>query len=162
MTRTLTPLFEGGNYFECPRWHDGRWWASDFYRHAVFTYDADGNEERVLEVEGQPSGLGWLPDGDLLVVSMKDRRVLRRASDGTVSEYADLSDLTSGHLNDMLVDRRGVAYAGNFGFDLMGGGHPETASLVRIDPDARSPTAVSGRRSSRRRSPATPRRCSAP
>ena len=80
---TLTPLFEGGNYFECPRWHDGRWWASDFYRHAVFTYDADGREEPVLEVEGQPSGLGWLPDGDLLVVSMKDRRVLRRAADGT-------------------------------------------------------------------------------
>ena len=122
--RTLTTLFEGGNYFECPRWHDGRWWASDFYRRAVFTYDADGREERVLEVEGQPSGLGWLPDGDLLVVSMKDRRVLRRASDGTVTEHADVSALTSGHLNDMIVDRQGVAYAGNFGFDLMGGGQP--------------------------------------
>ena len=70
--RTLTPLFEGGNYFECPRWHDGRWWVSDFYRRTVFTYDADGREEPVLEVEGQPSGLAWLPDGDLLVVSMKD------------------------------------------------------------------------------------------
>ena len=81
--RTLTPLFEGGNYFECPRWHDGRWCVSDFYRHAVFTYRPDGREELVLEVEGQPSGLGWLPDGDLLVVSMKDRRVLRRAADGT-------------------------------------------------------------------------------
>ena len=47
MTRTLTPLFEGGNYFECPRWHEGRWWASDFYRHTVFTYDAAGREEPV-------------------------------------------------------------------------------------------------------------------
>ena len=129
--RTLTTLFEGGNYFECPRWHDGRWWASDFYRHAVFTYDADGREERVLEVEGQPSGLGWLPDGDLLVVSMKDRRVLRRSADGTVTVHADVSELASGHLNDMIVDREGHAYAGNFGFDLMGGGHPATAALVR-------------------------------
>ena len=134
-TRTLTTLFEGGNYFECPRWHDGRWWAVDFYRHTVFTYDADGNEEAVLEIEAQPSGLGWMPDGDLLVVSMKDRRVLRRAADGTVTEHADVSELTTGHLNDMIVDREGRAYAGNFGFDLMGGGQPETASIVRIDPD---------------------------
>src|SRR3954447_21142288 len=44
----LTPLFEGGNYFGCRRWHDGRWWASDFYRHTVFTYDAEGREEPVL------------------------------------------------------------------------------------------------------------------
>jgi sugar lactone lactonase YvrE len=132
--RTLTPLVEGGHYFECPRWHEDRWFVSDFYR-GVFTYRPDGREELVLEVEGQPSGLGWLPDGDLLVVSMKDRRVLRRAADGTVSEHADVSSLTSGHLNDMIVNRRGFAYAGNFGFDLMGGGDPETAALVRIDPD---------------------------
>jgi sugar lactone lactonase YvrE len=134
-TRTMTPLFEGGTYFECPRWHDGRWWVSDFYRHAVFTYDAAGREEKVIEVDEQPSGLGWLPDGDLLVVSMKDRRVLRRSADGTVTEHADVSALTRGHLNDMIVDRHGRAYAGTFGFDLMGGGDPEVATLVRIDPD---------------------------
>jgi sugar lactone lactonase YvrE len=142
MTRTLTPLFEGGTYFECPRWHDGRWWASDFYRHTVFTYDADGREEPVLEVEGQPSGLGWLPDGDLLVVSMKDGRVLRRAADGGVSVHADVSSFTTGHLNDMIVDRQGRAYAGNFGFDLMGGGEPATAGIVRIDPDGSASAAA--------------------
>src|SRR5581483_8448732 len=81
------------------------------------------------------SGLGWLPHGDLLVVSMKDRRVLRRGTDGTVSTHADLSELTTGHLNDMIVDQQGRAYVGNFGFDLMGGGTPAPASLVRIDPD---------------------------
>jgi sugar lactone lactonase YvrE len=138
----LTPFFAGGTYFECPRWYDGRWWASDFYRYAVFRYDADGREEKVVEVEGQPLGLGWLPDGDLLVVSMKDRRVLRRASDGTVSEHADVSALASGHLNDMIVDRAGRAYAGNFGFDLMGGGRPEVATLVRIDPDGTATVAA--------------------
>jgi sugar lactone lactonase YvrE len=138
--RTLTTLTEGGKYFECPRWHEGRWWASDFYRRAVFTYDADGREERVLEVEGQPSGLGWLSNGDLLVVSMKDRRVLRRSRQGQISVHADVSALTSGHLNDMVVDSHGRAYAGNFGFDLMGGGEPAAATLVRIDPDGTATT----------------------
>ena len=139
--RTLTPLCEGGNYFECPRWRDGRWFVSDFYR-GVFTYQPDGREELVLEVEGQPSGLGWLPDGDMLVVSMKDRRVLRRAADGTVTVHADVSPFTSGHLNDMIVSRRGIAYTGNFGFDLMGGGDPATAALVRVDPDGSASVAA--------------------
>jgi sugar lactone lactonase YvrE len=133
--RTLTPLFEGGHYFECPRWREGRWWLSDFYRHAVISYDSDGRERLELEVEAQPSGLGWLPDGDLLVVSMKDRRVLRRGADGAVSTYAQLSELTTGHANDMIVDRHGRAFVGNFGFDLMGGGTPAPAALLRIDPD---------------------------
>ena len=133
-TGSLTPFCEGGAYFECPRWHDGRWWASDFYRYGVFTYDGDGREEQVMEVQAQPSGLGWLPDGDLLVVSMKDRRVLRRAPDGGITVHADLSGPAAGHLNDMVVDRDGRAYVGNFGFDLMGGGHPASAAIVRIDP----------------------------
>src|SRR3954452_6798649 len=139
--RTLTTLFEGGTYFECPRWRDGRWWVSDFYRRTVFTYDAEGREKAVLEVENQPSGLGWMPDGDLLVVSMKDRRILRRASDGSVTTHADVSELTGGHLNDMIV-RDGHAYAGNFGFDLMGGGRPETATLVHVDPDGNASVAA--------------------
>jgi sugar lactone lactonase YvrE len=139
---SLTPFAEGGAYFECPRWHDGHWWASDFYRQGVFIYDADGGEEQVLEVEAQPSGLGWLPGGDLLVVSMKDRRVLRRGADGDVRVHADLSELTGGHVNDMVVDRQGRAYAGNFGFDLMGGGQPATATVVRIDPDGRAAIAA--------------------
>jgi sugar lactone lactonase YvrE len=142
--RTLTTLFEGGTYFECPRWRDGRWWVSDFYRRTVFTYDAEGREKAVLEVEGQPSGLGWMPDGDLLVVSMKDRRVLRAAGDGTVAVHADVSALTDGHLNDMIVDPQGFAYAGNFGFDLMGGGDPATAGLVCIDPDGSASVVAEG------------------
>ncbi len=140
--KTLTTLVEGGNYFECPRWREGRWWVSDFYRHAVFSYDHDGDERLEVEVEAQPSGLGWLPDGTLLIVSMKDRRVLRRAADGSLGTHAQLSELTTGHLNDMIVDRQGRAFVGNFGFDLMGGGTPATASLVRIDPDGSATVAA--------------------
>jgi sugar lactone lactonase YvrE len=143
-TRTLATLQDGGAFFECPRWHDGRWWAVDFYRHGVFSYGADGTETLELEVPAQPSGLGWLPDGDLLVVSMRDRRVLRRRADGAVRTHAELGDLVTGHANDMVVDRTGRAYVGNFGFDLMGGADPAPANLVRIDPDGATTIAAEG------------------
>jgi sugar lactone lactonase YvrE len=133
--RQFTTVLEGGSYFEGPRWHEGSWWASDFYRHTVSRVRPGGSEDVVLEVENQPSGLGWLPDGSLLVVSMKDHRLLRVASDGSVSTHADLSDVCGGHLNDLVVDASGRAFVGDFGFDLMGGGAPTSASLKRVDPD---------------------------
>lgn len=133
--RELTRLADGGGFFEGPRWHDGRWWVSDFYRQGVFTYDDAGNEELILTVEAQPSGLGWLPDGDLLIVSMKDHKLLRRDAGGTVDEFADLSAYAGGHLNDMVVDGNGRAWVGNFGFDLMASADPAPASLVRVDVD---------------------------
>ncbi|MGH2943426.1 MAG: SMP-30/gluconolactonase/LRE family protein [Solirubrobacteraceae bacterium] len=126
---------EGGTFFEAPRWRGGRWWVSDFYRHVVLTVDGDGRTAEVMDVEGQPSGMGWMPDSSLLVVSMRDHRVLRRRPDGTTSVHADLSDHCRGPLNDMVVDRRGRAYAGEFGFDLMGGADPQAARLLRVDPE---------------------------
>jgi sugar lactone lactonase YvrE len=140
--RSLQTLLEGGAFFEGPRWHDGRWWVSDFYRHLVLTVDADGRAEEVMTVDGQPSGLGWMPDGSLLVVSMRDHRVLRRSADGEVSVHAEVGELCGGHLNDMVVDSRGRAYAGNFGFDLMAGGDPAPAALIRVDPDGTSSVAA--------------------
>jgi sugar lactone lactonase YvrE len=133
--RSLEVLVGSGTFYEGPRWHEGRWWVSDFYRHAVFAITPEGEEELVLTVDQQPSGLGWLPDGTLLVVSMKDRRLLRYTRARAVEEVADLSGLASGHLNDMVVDQRGRAWIGNFGYDLMGGGPPSLANLIRVDPD---------------------------
>src|SRR5438445_11962904 len=115
--RTLTPLLAGGAFFESPRWHDDRWWVSDFYRQAVYTVGTDGSEERVVEVENQPSGLGWLPDGSLLIVSMKDQRILLRDEEGSLSTHADLGSFTQSALNDMVVDTNGRAWVGCFGFD---------------------------------------------
>lgn len=140
--RKLKPLLEGGAFFEGPRWHEGRWWVSDFYRQLVLTVDADGRAEDVMRVEQQPSGLGWMPDGSLLVVSMKDHRILRRSSDGELTEHADVSAHCGGHLNDMVVDANGRAYVGNFGFDLMGGADPAPAALVRVDPDGSASVAA--------------------
>jgi sugar lactone lactonase YvrE len=131
----LRLLLEGGAFFEGPRWHEGRWWVSDFYRHAVFTVDTDGREEKVLTVERQPSGLGWLPDGSLLVVSMKDRRLLRRSSSGEVSVHAEVGDFCGGPLNDLVVDANGRAFVGNFGFDLMEREEPRPTGLIRVGPD---------------------------
>lgn len=133
--RELTTLLEGGAFFEGPRWRDDRWWVSDFYGHLVMTVAPDGSAATVMSVEQQPSGLGWMPDGSLLVVSMRDHRVLRRAPTGEVSVHADLTAHCAGHLNDMVVDRKGRAYVGEFGFDLMGFADPTPGKLMRVDPD---------------------------
>ncbi len=132
--RQLRTVLTGGSYFEGPRWHDGAWWVSDFYRHTVSRVGTDGGEEVVVEVEAQPSGLGWLPDGTLLVVSMKDQRVLRLA-DGGLETHADLAPYCGGPLNDMVVDVAGHAFVGDFGFDLMGGAGFAPTSIKRVDPD---------------------------
>jgi sugar lactone lactonase YvrE len=131
----LHTLLEGGAFFESPRWHDGRWWVSDFYRHLVLSVSASGEPREVLEVEEQPSGLGWMPDGSMLVVSMRDHRILRWSADAGVTQHAAVREYCGGHLNDMVVDMQGRAYVGNFGFDLMGGGDPAPANLIRVDPD---------------------------
>jgi sugar lactone lactonase YvrE len=140
----LTVLLEGGAFFEGPRWRDGRWWVSDMYRRSVVAVSPAGDEEWVLDVEGQPSGLGWLPDGDMLVVSMRDHRLLRRQADGTVTEHADLSGVCTGLLNDLVVDTRGRAWVGDFGFDLMAFDDPVSASLKRVDPDGTVVVAAEG------------------
>jgi len=132
----LTVIVEKHSFLEAPRWHDGRLWISDFYTHQVVSTDEHGTDLQVeARVPGQPSGLGWLPDGRLLVVSMNDHTVRRREPDGGLAVHADLSEYATGHLNDMVVDAHGRAYVGNFGFDLMSGAPVAPAPLVRVDPD---------------------------
>ena len=133
--RTLRTVHTGLDFGEGPRWHDGRLWYSDFYRHGVFTLDAAGVEERVVTVDGQPSGLGWLPDGTLLIVSMTDRRVLALGPDGELRRHADLSSVVAHHCNDMVVAADGTAYVGNFGFDLENAAAPESTVLLRVASD---------------------------
>lgn len=132
----VTTVVSGFAFLEAPRWRDGRIWFSDFYTYRVRSAREDGSDLRTeAEVPEQPAGLGWLPDGRLLVVSMRDRKVLRREPDGTMVTHADLGAHATGHANDMVVDAGGRAYVGNFGFDLMSGAPLETAALHRVDPD---------------------------
>jgi sugar lactone lactonase YvrE len=100
---------------ECPRWHDGRLWLSDIFGRRVIAISPGGDAEEICTVEHHPAGLGWLPDGRLLVVSMADRRLLRVDPDG-LTEHADLSAVCPGNCNDMVVDGAGNAYIGNVGF----------------------------------------------
>lgn len=134
----LEPLLHGLSFGEGPRWHGGKLWFSDFYVHQVCAVDEQGRRETIVEVPGQPSGLGWRPDGTLLIVSMTDRRLMRFAG-GKLSVEAELKPLATGHCNDMIVDSAGRAYVGNFGADRQ-----TPAVLVRIDPDGSTHAAADG------------------
>lgn len=130
-------LIDGLCFGEGPRWHQGALWLSDMHAHQVLRVWPDGTTATICEVPNWPSGLGWLPDGDLLVVSMTDRQVLRW--DGAAMHpHADLSALAGFHCNDMVVDGAGRAYVGNFGFDLHAGETPKPAELICVEPDGRA------------------------
>ena len=134
MTYKTEVLLEGLTFGEGPRWHDDKLWFSDFYTNRVMTVGLDGKAETVVEVPGMPSGLGWLPDGRLLVVSMEKRRLLRFDPDG-LTEIADLSGLAPYHCNDMVVDKQGRAYIGHFGYDLFTGAEFAPASVILVTPE---------------------------
>jgi len=144
--RPVSTLLDGGSFFESPRWQAGRWWVSDFYRRLVLTVDAAGRAEEVMSVEQQPSGIGWMPDGSMLVVSMLDRSLLRRHADGQVDVHADLSELAPGPCNDMVVDHEGRAYVANFGSEFTGDGVIRETVLIRVDPDGTASVAADGLR----------------
>jgi sugar lactone lactonase YvrE len=135
--KTPEVLLDGLTFPEAPRWRAGQLWFSDFYTHRVMAVDSDGHAQTIVEVPRQPSGLGWTPSGELLVVSMLDRRLLR--FDGErLHLAADLSALATGPCNDMLVDARGRAYVGNFGYDRHAGERERTTCIVRVDPDGKA------------------------
>ena len=127
-------LIDGLVFPEGPRWHDDRLWFSDMMAGRVMAVDLDGNLETITEATGWLSGLGWLPDGRLLVVAVQDRRLMRLEKDGLV-EAANIESLTTYGANDMVVDETGRAYVGEIGFDLMAGEAPRPAALVLVTPD---------------------------
>jgi sugar lactone lactonase YvrE len=147
MARETRVLADGFFFGEGPRWRDGRLWFGDFQARAVKSVSLAGDLRTEFEIDDQPSGMGWMPDGSLLVVSMKKRQLLRRTPDGKISLHADLSSVAAGNCNDMVVDAQGRAYVGNFGFDLearmaaRGAGQAFTdapmAKLALVDVDGR-------------------------
>ena len=137
-------LVDGLSFTECPRWHDGRLYVSDRYTRCILTIAIDGRVETYAQTPGLPAGLGFLPDGRLLITSMRDRKVLRREQDGSLVEHADLSALAPGELNDMLFDHEGRAWVGNFGFDLFGGAPACSTVLICVEPDGAATVAANG------------------
>ena len=133
--RTTTIVADGFAFPEGPRWHEDRLWFSDQHDRRVVAMDGDGKSETIVEVPQQPSGLGWLTDGRMLVVSMIDRRVLRLEPDGNLALHADLAALARSQCNDMVVDAHGRAYVGTFGFDIYTGETPRNTCVIAVEPD---------------------------
>lgn len=141
---TPQTILENLSFPEGPRWHDDALWFSDIYAHKVIRLDpADGSTAEVAQVEGGPSGLGFLPDGRLLIASGHDRAIYRREADGTLNLHADLTGLATWHVNDMFVDHLGRAYVGNYGDDSAPPTPPLPADLILVEPDG-SARAVAG------------------
>ncbi len=144
------PFVRDLKFGEGLRWRDGRFWFSDFYKHQVWSAAPDGSARVELEIDDQPSGLGWLPDGRLLVVAMTSQKVLRREADGRIVLHADLKGLAQFHANDMIVDKSGNAFVGCFGFNLekFTADHgpaalwtaegPPRAPIMRVTPDGKA------------------------
>lgn len=125
-------------FAEGPRWHADKLWFSDMHGHEVKTLDLSGNVDLVAEVPNKPSGLGFLPDGRLLIASMEDRKLLRLETDRTLVEHADLTGYASGPINDMIVDVQGRAYVGQFGSDTYAGEAMRATSIILVLPDGSS------------------------
>jgi len=132
--RTFSVVLDNLAFAKCLRWHDARLWLSDLHDHKVWSATDHGEIALVVDLADMPAGLGWTPDGQLLVVSMVDRRLLRITPEGPVM-VADLSALAPFHCHDMVVDATGRAYVGNFGFDIDAGDEPTSTTLVCVDPD---------------------------
>lgn len=128
------PFVDGFVFLEGPRWYDNALWVSDMMGHKVYKISEQGNAEVVVEVPQRPSGLGFMPDGTLVIVSMLDRLVYKLL-DGELVLHTDASKTVKGDLNDMVVDAQGRAYIGNFGYDIFGGGEPATAEIILVEPD---------------------------
>ena len=132
----METVVDGLLFPESPRWHDGELWFSDMYAGSVLRFaPATQVLTTVVAVPGRPSGLGWLPDGRLLVVSMAERQLLRLETNGVLVVHADLGQFVTGDANDMVVDALGHAYVGNFGRGYAEGTEVEAANLVLVCPD---------------------------
>ncbi len=142
--RTTRIVHAGLSFGEAPRWRDGEGlYVSDMHANRIVCSAPDGALHVVAIFDGPVSGLGWLPDGRMLVVSMHDRRVLRRDADGVFRLHADIAHIATWHANDMVVDGDGTAYVGNFGFSLTPRLDVRPALLARITPDGVASVAAS-------------------
>ncbi|MFF2088139.1 SMP-30/gluconolactonase/LRE family protein [Nocardia sp. NPDC058176] len=132
----IETLFTGFRFPEGARWHDELLWFSDMHTGQVFRADPDsGSLTEIATVPDQPSGLGWLSDGSLLISCMLERKVVRLRADGGLDDYADLSALTDAPTNDLVVDSADRVYLGGFGYDLYNDAPQRPGPIFRIDAD---------------------------
>ncbi|MGW1729376.1 SMP-30/gluconolactonase/LRE family protein [Streptomyces sp. NPDC002306] len=142
-SRQTTVILKDLHFAEAPSWGpDDALYVSDFYAHEVLRIDLKTKKRTIVaKIPGQPSGIGWLPDGRMLVVSMRDQLLLRLEPNGALVPHADLSSVALGAANDMLVDGQGRAWVGCFGFDFYALVDADPAADPLFGPDADPPTA---------------------
>lgn len=134
----LEDVVTGMRFPEGNRWHDGKLWFSDMHTGEVFVVDpaTDVSPKMLATVDGQSSGLGWLPDGRFIVSSMNERALRTILPNGTTEVFADMSGVSDTFINDLMVDEQtGRVYVGAFGYDVYGGEEPKLGPLYVVEPD---------------------------
>ncbi|MBR0872574.1 SMP-30/gluconolactonase/LRE family protein [Bradyrhizobium tropiciagri] len=147
MTTELKTVLDGGRYFEGPRWHNGRLWFVDCMARTLLSISPSGERQEHAAIgDDTPCGLGVLPDGDIIVLTMFSKQLLR-FSGGKLSLYADLSRIAAGTIDDMIVDGQGRAYVGDLGFDLPPPeGRGAVGRIILVTPDDNARVVADGLR----------------
>ena len=147
MTADLKTVLDGGRYFEGPRWHRGRLWFVDCMARTLLSISLSGElQQHATVTDDTPCGLGVLPDGDIVVLTMFKKRLLRFA-DGVLLLYADLSHIATGTIDDMIIDGQGRAYVGDLGFDLPPPeGRGAVGRIILVMPDGSARVVADGLR----------------
>jgi sugar lactone lactonase YvrE len=117
-------------------------WFSDIHGQQIHRAEIDGagdvrRHDVIANVAEAPSGLGWLPDGTLIVVAMESQKLFRLEASGAFRVHADCSGLARGSLNDMIVRSDGTAYVGDMGSRIFSE-HPDHSvpgQTLRVSPD---------------------------
>jgi sugar lactone lactonase YvrE len=133
-TREPVVLSNGHAFLEGVRWHDGATYASDFHKKQILRWVGDEEPEVLVELDDEPSGIDWNPEGEMIISSQVDRKLLKFA-DGKVTEFVDLNEYAGGNANDLAVDGQGRTWVGNFGWDVYSDPVIKGAKLLRVDPD---------------------------
>ena len=131
----LIPFADDLVFGEGLRWHGGRLWMSDMLGRVVLAFDSGGRREVMARVPARPNGIGFLPDGSLLVTSMTDQKLLRRGADGALAEHAALAHVMTGYCGDMAVDAHGRVYLDDVGFRVFEGAAPAPGRLILVEAD---------------------------
>jgi sugar lactone lactonase YvrE len=136
-------LADGFVFLEGPRWHNDHLWFSDMWGFKVYKMTAAGARSVVCEVPKRPSGIGFLPDGTPLVVSMADKKLMKLIGN-RLRVHSHLDKLAGGDVNDIVTDRNGRSYVGNFGYDLFGGAEKALADLILVEANGAARVVASG------------------
>jgi sugar lactone lactonase YvrE len=133
-TLATKPFAQDFVFLEGPRWHDGKLWVSDMFGQTVYTLTPDGARQEIAKFPNRPSGINFLPDGSVVIISMADRKLMK-VDNGTLSEYADLSAVLPYDINDCVCAANGDIYVGTFGYDVFAHEEPRPATLTLVKRD---------------------------